>query len=269
MPSKGIKLVDGGHHSASLVDRWIARAMKAYLGFVDRAVERSVASKTDECDRKRYPELDALEQNWSVIRTEVDAILKQLETIVYYEHVDKRYARNQGDEKTKTKGEWRIEQFYLYGTPIKRGFARSPKTGEALRKIPGIQTALFSVLQPGAHIKSHRGEYSGALRCHLGLKIPDPKACRLRVEDRTLHWKEGEIFLFDHTHEHEAWNDSDGIRVILIFDFVRKLPFPLSVLNKIGLKLLQKSKHIREAVGTLERGLPEEAEKRGKDLQTA
>jgi hypothetical protein len=28
----------------------------------------------------------------------------------------------------------------------------------------------------------------------------------------------GEVFVFDDTIEHEAWNDSDELRVVLIFD---------------------------------------------------
>ena len=31
-------------------------------------------------------------------------------------------------------------------------------------------------------------------------------------------WREGEAFVFDDTIEHEAWNDSDEPRVVLIFD---------------------------------------------------
>jgi aspartyl/asparaginyl beta-hydroxylase (cupin superfamily) len=31
-------------------------------------------------------------------------------------------------------------------------------------------------------------------------------------------WVEGEVIVFDDTIEHEAWNDSDEIRVVMIFD---------------------------------------------------
>ena len=32
------------------------------------------------------------------------------------------------------------------------------------------------------------------------------------------HWTPGELLIFDDTIEHAAWNDSDQLRVVLIFD---------------------------------------------------
>ena len=51
---------------------------------------------------------------------------------------------------------------------------------------------------------------------HLPLIIP-PK-CGFRVGNVTREWRVGESFAFDDTLEHEAWNDSDQLRVILIVD---------------------------------------------------
>ena len=34
----------------------------------------------------------------------------------------------------------------------------------------------------------------------------------------TRQWRMHEAWVFDDTNEHEAWNDTDGLRVILIFD---------------------------------------------------
>jgi aspartyl/asparaginyl beta-hydroxylase (cupin superfamily) len=38
------------------------------------------------------------------------------------------------------------------------------------------------------------------------------------VGGETRAWREGEAFAFDDTIEHEAWNDSDELRAILILD---------------------------------------------------
>jgi beta-hydroxylase len=38
--------------------------------------------------------------------------------------------------------------------------------------------------------------------------------------------------IFDDSHEHEAWNDTDGYRVVLFVDFVRPVVFPLSLVNR-------------------------------------
>jgi aspartyl/asparaginyl beta-hydroxylase (cupin superfamily) len=45
-----------------------------------------------------------------------------------------------------------------------------------------------------------------------------PEGCGFRVGGETRAWREGEAFAFDDTIEHEAWNDSDRLRVVLIFD---------------------------------------------------
>lgn len=51
---------------------------------------------------------------------------------------------------------------------------------------------------------------------HLPLIVPD--GCRFRVGGETRAWREGEAFAFDDTIDHEAWNDSDEMRAVLIFD---------------------------------------------------
>ena len=51
---------------------------------------------------------------------------------------------------------------------------------------------------------------------HLPLILPGP--ARFRVGNTTRDWKMGQAWVFDDTIEHEAWNDADELRVILIFD---------------------------------------------------
>ena len=51
---------------------------------------------------------------------------------------------------------------------------------------------------------------------HLPLIIPP--GCGLRVGAEQREWHPGKAFVFDDTIEHEAWNDSDVPRAVLIFD---------------------------------------------------
>lgn len=51
---------------------------------------------------------------------------------------------------------------------------------------------------------------------HLPLVIPS--GCGFRVGGETREWVEGQAFAFDDTIEHEAWNNSDQPRIVLIFD---------------------------------------------------
>ena len=48
-----------------------------------------------------------------------------------------------------------------------------------------------------------------------------PPGCGLRVGNDTREWVEGKAWAFDDTIEHEAWNNSDQTRVILLFDIWR------------------------------------------------
>jgi aspartyl/asparaginyl beta-hydroxylase (cupin superfamily) len=48
-----------------------------------------------------------------------------------------------------------------------------------------------------------------------------PEGCGLRVGNETRAWREGEALIFDDSIEHEAWNTSDRVRVVLLFDIWR------------------------------------------------
>ena len=80
-------------------------------------------------------------------------------------------------------------------------------------------SVLFSLLRPGAHIPPHTGEVNTRLICHLPLVVPEK--CRFRVGNDIRTVAEGRAWVFDDTIEHEAWNDSDRTRVILLFEIWR------------------------------------------------
>jgi aspartyl/asparaginyl beta-hydroxylase (cupin superfamily) len=75
---------------------------------------------------------------------------------------------------------------------------------------------MFSVLAPKTRIPPHHGETNARLVAHLPLVVPP--GCWFRVGYDYREWKEGETLIFDDTIEHEAANDSDQIRVVMIFD---------------------------------------------------
>jgi aspartyl/asparaginyl beta-hydroxylase (cupin superfamily) len=160
-----------------------------------------------------------LEQNWRVIRAELDA-LESAEFIDWPEH------SLYGDRGWTTFG------LYAFGQRQPEGCARCPQTEKLARQIPGLTMAGFSRLAPGAHIVPHRGYegYSGhVLRVHLGLHVPD--GCTMRVGTETKSWKEGECLVFDDSVEHEVWNRSDRTRTILLCDFLNPLRRRPLVLN--------------------------------------
>jgi len=116
-------------------------------------------------------------------------------------------------------GGWTVYGLYALGKKIPGACQACPATAEALAQIPGLSMAGFSRLAPHAHVKPHVGWAESVYRLHLGLVVPP--GCRLRVADKTESWQEGECLVFDDTIEHEAWNDSDQPRTVLLLDFLR------------------------------------------------
>ncbi|HEX3843176.1 MAG TPA: aspartyl/asparaginyl beta-hydroxylase domain-containing protein [Steroidobacteraceae bacterium] len=111
------------------------------------------------------------------------------------------------------------------GEEVAENAALCPATMAGLLRLPLCRikgrtpTVLFSLLRPGAHIPSHHGFLNTRLICHLPLIVPPE--CALRVGNETRAWREGELVVFDDTMEHEAWNRSAGLRVVLLFDIWR------------------------------------------------
>jgi aspartyl/asparaginyl beta-hydroxylase (cupin superfamily) len=108
------------------------------------------------------------------------------------------------------------------GERVDENAARCPKTMRALDSAPQpdqpgrTPAAMFSLLKPMTRIPPHNGVTNTRLVTHLALIIPE--ACGFRVGNDTRQWVLGKAWVFDDTIEHEAWNDSDKLRVVLIFD---------------------------------------------------
>jgi aspartyl/asparaginyl beta-hydroxylase (cupin superfamily) len=87
-------------------------------------------------------------------------------------------------------------------------------------KLSWISPSLyFSVLEPNSKIPPHTGITNARLIAHFPLIVPDN--CGFRVGNETRQWQVGKAMVFDDMTTHEAWNDSDRIRVVLIADLWR------------------------------------------------
>lgn len=180
-----------------------------------------------------FPWVPALEAAWPAIRAELDAVLQRDEPIPPFQAISPEQTAITQDER------WRTYVLYAYGARATRNCRECPATAAAVERIPGMKSALFSILAPGKHIPPHRGPYKGLLRCHLGLRIPGPPgAARLRVGGTQATWTEGEALIFDDTLEHEVWNDSAEDRVVLFIDFLRPMRPPMDWINDRILKLI-------------------------------
>jgi beta-hydroxylase len=169
-----------------------------------------------------------VEAAYPTIRAEVEALLAGPTEIPHIEDVT-------GGIPQGNIGPWRSFVLMHQGTWIDWNCERCPGTTEVVRTIPGLTMAGFSVLEPGTHITTHRGPNKGALRHQLGVIVPGAEGdCRIRVGDEMLHWREGESVMFDFTFPHEAWNDSDAIRVLLMLEVVTPLPWYLDRPNRLA-----------------------------------
>jgi len=114
--------------------------------------------------------------------------------------------------------------FYLWynGEPVPENQARCPKTTAVMEKLPLVfsgkrcPNVLFSRLKAGSKIPPHNGMINTRLICHLPLIVPT--RCGFRVGNDAREWVPGKVWLFDDTVEHEAWNNSDEDRILLIFE---------------------------------------------------
>lgn len=226
--------------------RWIVlrKIAAPLLWKIEKLIPRySLIGDTPFFKREQFDWVPELEENWHLIRQELDEILKYRDHLPNFQDIspDQAYGTSQ-DKKWKT--------YFLYGYGIKseNSCKRCPETTRLLEKIPGIKTAFFSILLPGKHIPKHRGVYKGVIRCLLGLKVPEPREfCRIKVQDEVRYWEEGKCMIFDDSFEHEAWNDTDETRVVLFIDIVRPVSFPLSFINNLLINLITASPFVQDA----------------------
>jgi beta-hydroxylase len=143
--------------------------------------------------------------------------------------------------------ELRTLVFHIYGREVEENCEHYPNTARALRKIPGMRTAMFSVLKAGIHVPPHEGPSAAVLRYHLGLVVPcTGSEIAIRVDNETRSWAEGQSMVFDDTFEHEVWNHTAHDRAILFVDFERPLSGPLAYMNRALLEAARYSPDVTE-----------------------
>ena len=173
-------------------------------------------------DEALFPWLARLEQATDVIRAELNAVIaedwgKFHPYIQYPEGSPLRQWKELNHSPA-----WTAFDLWRDGKKFDANCLRCPRTTALLAELPmavqqgSAPTAMFSVLAAHTRIPPHTGSTNVRLITHLPLILP-PR-CRFRVGNEMRAWQLGKAWVFDDTIEHEAWNDSDETRVILIFD---------------------------------------------------
>jgi aspartyl/asparaginyl beta-hydroxylase (cupin superfamily) len=173
-------------------------------------------------DRDLFPNIEVLEQATADIRAEFNALIaaEAAEMVPYVQYPD-RVPLRQWRELNNNR-DWTAIHLLKDGSPVEINAGHCPRTMEAIGhmdqpRVPGASpVAMFSLLAPRTRIPAHTGVANTRLVCHLPLIVPPD--CGFRVGATTREWRVGEAFVFDDSIEHEAWNDSDELRVVLIID---------------------------------------------------
>lgn len=222
---------------------WTIKIGERVLAPVERFIGRqSLVGDATFFPEERFPWVAHIEENWEVIRAEAERLLEEREELANFQDISKDQIEITDDDR------WKTFFLYGYGFEAKLGVQMCPRTAALMQEIPGMTTAMFSILSPRKHILAHRGPYKGVLRYHLGLLVPkDAEACRIRVGEDIRHWTQGRSLIFDDTFDHEVWNDTDETRIVLFVDVLRPLPQPWDAINRGIVKAIGYSPFVMDA----------------------
>ena len=164
--------------------------------------------------------VSALEAATPELTAELEAVMATRE--VFRPYVEADPTRPNKGHALLDSDDWSAFHLYEGGEPVAANAVRCPATMAALGKVPlphiagRSPMALFSLLAPHTHIPPHHGMLNTRLIVHLPLIVPPD--CRLRVGNHTRRVEAGRAIIFDDSILHEAWNDSDDTRVVLLFE---------------------------------------------------
>ncbi len=227
--------------------RLVVTVGKHLLRWLGRFQARhSLVSSTPVIANAEFAWVPQLEGAWREVRAELDAQLEHPEDIPAFHQISP-------DQTSISKGNnWKTFAFYVYGERVDDNCALCPRTAAILDSLPGMRTAMFSILAPRYHIAPHKGPTRAVVRAHLGLKVPaDWRNVWIRVDDQILHWKEGEVVLFDDTYEHEVRNDTDETRAVLFIDIDRPMDRIGTLINRMIVRLIQASTYVKQPLKNL------------------
>ncbi len=184
----------------------------------------------------QYPELDILKDNYDIIISELNNILKKGYWSNYDDLHKKDIFRNndinnvinqltKSESKVKTstkKPKWKVFGLIFNKNILEINEKLCPKTIQLLKSIPCVINAGFSCLEPNKSTDIHSDDNKDFFRYQLPLIIPKGDT-GFKVNNQTIKYKINQPFIFDDCNEHQAWNYTNNIRVVLICDIERKI----------------------------------------------
>lgn len=196
-------------------------------------------SHTNNCIIKNelYPELLILFENKNIIINELENIKKTnkwtkwdkydnigrditpIFTKMDHSDILERIKQNE-DYLNMNNSSWRIFGLILDGRKLNSNVIFMPQTIDLLQKIPNLINAGISCLEPNVQTLLHKDFNDSFYRCHIPLYIPNGN-CAFKIGNDIVKWNMNEYFIFDDTCYHQAWNNTNENRYILIVDIKR------------------------------------------------
>lgn len=198
-----------------------------------------------DCER-HFPDAARFAANWRPIRAEALEVATGLARIPRFHEI----MHEQADISANDGRDWRMYIMQAYGVRFPRNLARCPTLAAIVAQSPDVLSASFSFLAPGKHIPPHRGPFRGILRGYLVLSMPldaeGRPAATLTVDGHAHRLHEGQFLLWDDTFEHEVFNASDEVRIVLLLDIRRRLmPGGLRLLSNAVIALVRLGIRVR------------------------
>lgn len=193
-------------------------------------------------DAALFPFAAELQENWRVVRAELEPLLCEREQIPPLSDISPDH------ESIADKRMWR--SFFLCGYRywVEKNCARCPETARMLSNFPGLETAMFSIMAPGTYVPHHRGVSKATLKFHLALIIPkEPGACFIEVDGADYFWEEGKFFIFDDCYQHAVTNRSEEERVVLLLEVRRPVRAPGSWFADFFMWAVRSSPFVQDA----------------------
>ncbi len=197
-----------------------------------------------------FPVLAGLKESHDKIKADLQYLLSHHEDIPALHEIHPRDLYVPGRA-------WRTFILKIYGHEVAQNTAAVPDTIAAINRIPGVHSALFSILAGRAEIEPHRGSAAGVIRFHYPLIVPDePEKCWIEIGGHHFYWEEGVPLVFDDTREHWVKNQTDQTRVVLIIDFNARMPFPVNLYTGLRYELGRRSAEVKTVAERAAIGVP-------------
>lgn len=210
---------------------------------------KKILLKKNESIRKPYGH--AVPDSVSEIIKNIDVITKEWNEFTKNKsHIGIPIDELSSDQEHLNKDKkWKAVFLYVYGEYNKEIIPFFPATTKLINASKKeIKLVFFSNLEPGKHIPPHKGNNFHVLRSQIGIDINEPEKTGLRVEDKIIQLKEKELFTFDDTFEHEAWNYGSTHRTVLIIDTNKRFPYIYSMINRFFLRKMKNTPYVQSVI---------------------